>query len=455
VKQSPHLLKQIQTYVSDVFGLGSAAAISILLLALLVLSFSTYYFFHSAPANYLVLSSGPEGSMYHSNAVRLQKVMAKNGVTLTVLTSEGSDENLARLTNVHSGVDIAFIQSGTSRGTNVFRRAQDSSVDYGGLISLGALYVEPIQIYYNEPGNIPFISGFKGKRIAIGSEGSGTHLIATTLLNANGILNDGQTVLLPYENEEAVKALLNDQIDVAFLMGDTTSSKSLRAVRSGKNIRLFDFTQAEGYVRQNPFLHSIFLPQGVWDFGKNLPSNDIHLIGPSVDLVAKKTLHPALSDLLIESAQELYGAPSMYRKRGEFPQPLESDFKLSPNAADYYKSGKSFLYRIFPYWLASMLHRLLIGTVPIVIVLIPGLRLIPMFFKFRIELRIQRWYRAIMQLEQDMSREGAHLVKSSHLERLDGIEKAVHGLKIPASYAGQFYNLREHVNFVKAQLSKQ
>jgi len=443
-------LVRLQAYFNEVFGLGPAATLSIVLLTLLVFGFGIFWFFHAAPPDTLVITSGPAGSQFHSNAARLQRDLAKNGVKLKILNSTGALENLTRLADPAFPVDIGYVISGTSRGTN-YRMGNTSPTNYPSLVSLGSLYVEPIQIFYND-GETELISGFAGHRIAVGIPGSGTHRTAMTLLAANGVVDDSKTVFEYFEGEEAAKALLDDKVDVAFLMGDSASSSTMRKLRNDKGIRLYHFTQADGYVRRNSFLYRLDVPQGTWDFGRNIPARDLMLVGPSVDLVARKTLHPALSDLLLESARALYSGPGIYRKRGEFPAPIEGEFAISRDAADYYKSGKSFLYRVLPFWLASMLNRILIGIVPIIVVLIPGIRLIPMLFKIRIDLRIQRWYRAIMELEKDLVKHPAPESRPLYLQRLAQIERAVDLLKMPASFAGQFYNLRQHINFVRHRL---
>jgi hypothetical protein len=38
------------------------------------------------------------------------------------------------------------------------------------------------------------------------------------------------------------------------------------------------------------------------------------------------------------------------------------------------------------------------------------------------------------------------------MERLDNIEEAVNRMKVPASFADQFYGLRGHITFVRARL---
>ena len=141
-----------------------------------------------------------------------------------------------------------------------------------------------------------------------------------------------------------------------------------------------------------------------------------------------------------------------YWRRGEFPSPLEHEFHISSDATRYYKSGKSFLYRYLPFWMASLANRIIVVFVPIVVVLIPGLRIIPAIFRWRIMLRFYRWYRELMVLERDMLADLAPEKREELLARLDDIDKEVNKMKVPASFAYQFYDLRVNISFVHDRL---
>jgi hypothetical protein len=150
----------------------------------------------------------------------------------------------------------------------------------------------------------------------------------------------------------------------------------MRKLRSTPGIRLFNFTQADAYTRRFPYLDKLELPMGIFDLGKNNPPETVFLIGPTVELVAREGLHPALSDLLIEAAREVHGGAGMMRRAGEFPAPLEQDFRISDDASRYYKS-KGIPYRNLLFWLATLTDRLLVLIVPILVLLIPGFRVVP------------------------------------------------------------------------------
>src|SRR5262249_9169064 len=137
-----------------------------------------------------------------------------------------------------------------------------------------------------------------------------------------------------------------------------------------------------------------------------------------------------------------------------FPALKADGFALSQEAVRYQKSGKSFLYRSLPFGLASLVNRVLVVVVPLLVLLVPGLKLIPAVYRWRVNLGMYRWYRALLQLEQDMIARLNSGNREELLEKLAQIESAVNRMKVPAPFAGQFYELRGHINFVRQQLGK-
>jgi len=434
-------LDRIQTMFVEFFGLGRIVALSAIALISLVTIFALFWFFHSAPPNTITITSGPEGSMFRSNAEKYSKILARNGVTLKILTSDGSQENLKRLADPSFHVDIGFVQGGVVGELNIDK-----------LVSLGSISYEPLLIFYRSARPWELLSQMNGMRLAIGPAGSGTQILALALLKANGIEPGGATALVDMHAEDATKALIKGKIDAVFLMGDSASIQIIRTLLRTEGIRLFDFTQADGYTRRIAYLNKLILPKGSIDFGKDIPDHDVHLISPTVDLIARDNLHPALSDLLLEAATEVHGRAGLFKSLGEFPAPLEHEFRISADAGRFYKSGKSFLYRYLPFWMASLVNRVLVVFVPMFLVLIPGMRSIPAIYRWRMKMRIYRWYRLLLALEQEMIGQLAPEKQEEMIGRLNHIESEVNKMKVPASFADQFYVLRGHISFVRGRL---
>ena len=302
------------------------------------------------------------------------------------------------------------------------------------------------------PKRINLLSELDGKRIAIGREGSGARVLAESLLKANGIEASGKSQLLDLEGKAAQTALMSGQADAIFLAGDSATRETMREMLHSTDVRLFDVEQGEGYVRRFRYLTNIDLPPGSIDLGKNLPGEVLTLVAPTVELVSRSDLHPALSDILIEAAREVHGRATLLQKAGEFPAPLEHEYKISDDAARYYKSGKSFAYKHLPFWLASLVDRTVVLLVPLAVLLIPGLRLAPMLYRWRLSGRIYRRYGELMALERVAFAQATAEQRADLLRRLDEIERRVITLKLPGSFADQLYVLRQHIQFVRSQI---
>lgn len=432
---------RIVTALIETFGFSPALASGIALLLALLCAAAVVWVVQSAPPRTLVLTSGPEGSSFHRWAGNYQKALARRGVTLEIRPSVGAFENLQRLQAADSGVDIGFIPGGLAKEEQL-----------GGLISLGSVAYQPLWIFYRSPAPIDRLSALEGKQLAVGPVGSGTRTLALALLEANGITG-APTTLLDLDTATAAAALLEGKVDAVFLMGDVASLRTLRTLMRAPDVQLFNFIQADAYVRRRSYLSKMQLPQGSIDLGKNLPAHDIALVGPTVELVAREGLNSALSDLLLEVAKEIHGRAGMMQKRGEFPAPIEHEIPLSEDALRYYKSGKGFLYRTLqPFWVASLVNRILVAVVPLALVLIPAIRFLPLLYRMNIQLRFYRCYRPLLRIERETFGPLSPERVAELLARLDEIETTVSRLKVPASFASQFYWLRSHISSVRLRL---
>lgn len=406
------------------------------------------HFVRPAPPHTLTMSGGPKGSSFQNIAQKYRAVLARNGIELKIIPSEGSMQNLDRLADPQSHVDIALVQSGLT----------DPALKPGstaGLVSLGSMFYQPLTVFYRGRRPIFRLSQLTGKRIAIGKEGSGTRLLALALLKANGIGSTGPTHLLDLEGEAARQALIDGQADAIFLTGDSAPPATIRAMLHTAGVRMYTFPQAQAYTRRFPYLHALDIPEGAFDLGANLPRKPFTLLAPAVELIAHSDLHPALCDLLIQAAQEVHGHANLLQHLHEFPNTSTYNFELDPEAARYYKSGnRSIAYRYLPFWLASLVTRIAVVLVPIVIILIPGLRYLPNLYRWRVDARIHRRYAELMALERESLAPLDRARRAALLERLEEVERAVILRKMPGSHAEQLYHLREHIEFVRRNLGR-
>ena len=431
---------KLVTALIETFGFSPLLATGVALLLLVLASAAIVWVVLAAPPSTITITAGPPGSSFYRYAEAYRAELAKEGVTLRILESGGSMENLDRLQR-STDIDLGFVQGG-SVGDTVPPH----------LVSLGTLSYQPLWVFYRGAGRISRLSELGGRRLGIGAPGSGVHRLARALLESNGIAA-APTVIVEQPSEEAGREFQAGRLDAIFLMGDSASIQMLRTLMRAEGVQLYSFTQADAYVRRMDYLHKIVLPQGSIDFGRNLPADDVVLVGPGVELVARRGFNSAVSDLVVAAAQVVHGRAGLLARRGDFPVPLEGKIPLSEDARRYYKSGRGFTYKVVgSFWVASLINRLLVAILPIVLVLIPAIRLVPVLYRWSVQLRIYRCYRPLLQLERDAAEPVDPARAPELLARLDEIEQRVNELKVPASFASQFYDLRYHVRFVRRRL---
>lgn len=399
------------------------------------------YFVRPAPPRTLTIASGPETSNFHRMATRYREILARDGVDLVLVPTRGSAENLEQI--AQNQVDIALVQSGVQRADG----------DTKDLVSLGTMFRQPVYIFYRSATPITRLSELRGQRISVGREGSGTQVLAKALLEGNGIEADSST-LLDLDSEPAKAALLAGSVDAIFLSGDSARFRMIRELLHVDGIRLFDFVQGEAYERRFRYLNRLHLPAGAFDLGENLPAQPITLMAPTVELLAHRDIHPALIDLLVGAAQEVHNRGSLIQNPGEFPHAIEHDYPMHPDAARYYKSGRSFIYRYLPFWLASLLNRIVLILAPVLLILLPGLRFAPNLYGWRVSRRIYKRYAELMALERAALGPTTAEQRTALLEKLAEIEKSIISVKVPGAFADQLYVLRRHIQFVRGNLEQ-
>jgi uncharacterized protein len=398
-----------------------------------------YQFVEPAPPDSLTIATGGQGGGYYAAARRYREILAREGVRLEVLESRGSVDNLQRLKSP-GGVDVAFIQGGIA--------GPDQG---GGLVGLASLYYEPLWVFYRAPLALDLLSGLRGRRIALGGEGSGTRAVALKLLAANGV-DGGNATLLPVGGATAAAALREGRIDAAFFV-TAPGSATVRGLLAAEGVRLMSFSRADAYRRNYRFLSRITLPRGAIDLALDRPEADKILIAPAATLVARAGLHPALVALLLQAATEVHRPGGLLEAAGTFPSARFVDVALSDDAARFLARGPPFLQRYLPFWLANLVDRLIILLIPLVTLLIPLLRILPPAYRWRMRARIFRWYRELRALEARIHPGLDDDERRTLNEALQRIEREVQSLSVPLTYSDAVYTLRHHIELVRTRLA--
>ena len=425
-------------------GISFRGHLSIIVLVLLIFAICGFILFHfvlPAPPETLVMTTGMEGGTYSVFGRRYQEAMAREKVHLRLLPSSGSVENFNRLKDKSFQVDVGFIQGGTI-----------SAKEAPNLVSLGGICYSPLWVFYRGEDTFDDLSLLKGRRIAIGPEGSGARKFSMELLRASHVV-ESPTQLLDLSSAAAVKAILEGRVDV-IMISSTVDNALVQELLHAEGIKLMNFRQAEAYTRLYPALSQVILPKGILDLSKSKPATDIHLLATTTSLIVRKNLHPAMMYLLLDAASDIHSDAGWVHKAGEFPSPKSQDFPLSDIAERFYKSGRPFLLDYLPFGMAAYIDRMILILVPAAVVLIPLLRIIPSLYFWWNRRKLYKCYEDLKHLEMELGGDSTPGRMMDYQKTLERIEGFINEIRVPLALFKEVYMLKEHVDLVRNRLAR-
>ena len=403
------------------------------------------------PPRRLSMSTGAADGAYHQFGLRYQQILKHNGITLDLLPSSGSVENLKRLNE--GAVSAGLVQG----GLGFLSLDPQKDADETPLRSLATVAYEPVWIFSHTLDLSKGLSALKGKQIAVGIAGSGNRKLAIELLTTYGLVDAaGQsldnTQLLDAGGVSAASKLVQHELD-AVIMVAAPQAAAVKQLLGNPTIRLASLDHVEGLARRFPYFQPVILKRGSVDPGRNIPAQDVQLLATTANLVIPDSLHPALAYLLLEAAQQTHGQPSLLNRPGEFPSPKATDFPLAEEADRYFKNGRPFLQRYLPFWLANFVQRLILMLIPLVAILVPVFKVLPAMLEWKEKNRLFRRYGELKFLEKDLtSRTFSAEEKNTALARLDAIEAEIGKTRFPLDFSDRVYTLRQHVDYVRSRL---
>ena len=410
-----------------------------LAIAALVVIFlgASVYTVETLPPRTIEMATGAEGGANYEFGIRYRDILAKAGVTLKLRPTAGGMENLALLRDPQSGVSVGFIQGGTTNAKEL------PNIDL-----LGTVFYEPLWLFYrSEIGE--GIEALRGRRISIGPEGSGTRALALELVKRLKLANSIKD-LSSFTPTVAAEKLIAGDIDLAFMV-TAWNSPAVQRLMTAKGIDLASFKRADAFVALYPFLNKLVLPAGVGDLAMNCPPADVVLLATKGSLAVRADLHPAIQHLLLSAATQIYSQPGIFQKAGQFPAAELIDLPLSEEAQGFYKSGRPFLQEHLPFWIATIVERVLFVFVPLAAVLLPLFKFVPQIYDWIMRSKIMRLYDEMRSIESEVEARGqdAHIM----IAKLDQLEERANNLRLPRFYAIMLYTLRAHINLIRSCLA--
>jgi len=211
------------------------------------------------------------------------------------------------------------------------------------------------------------------------------------------------------------------------------------------------FKRADAFVALYPFLNKLLLPAGVGDLAMNRPPTDVVLLAAKASLAVRADLHPAIQHLLLSAATQIHSQPGIFQKSGQFPSAEAIDLPLSEEAQSFYKTGRPFLQKHLPFWIATLVERMLFVFVPLAAVLLPLFKFLPQTYDWIMRSKIMRLYDEMKSIESEVETRGQDA--NVMIAKLDQLEERANSMRLPRFYAIMLYTLRAHINLIRGRLA--
>jgi hypothetical protein len=410
---------------------------------------AAYWWLDPQPPKHVRLATGPADSAYANFGERYKKALARNGITVDLVPTEGALANLDLLRN--GGADVGFVRGGA---------ADPVADDDAGITSLGSLFYEPIWVFYRKDvahrhnpktGTFERLPQLKGLRVNVDQAGSGVPQIVDKLLAANHMKPEDFR-LAHLEPAAAAAALQRGELDAA-VMASAPQSRLVHALLRNPRLGLMPFEQSEAYARRLPFLSTVTLPRGVVDLAADLPPDDVSLLATTTSLLSRDATHPALRQLFAQAAQSLHSEAGWFNRARDFPNTRTSELPVSPEGDRAINGTPPVWQRYLPFWASNLVERMWLVLGGVLVLMLPLSRVAPPLYTFRVRSRVFRWYSRLRDVEAKLAaREGE---RDALLNELDELDRVTHGIAVPLSYADELFALRNNIQAVRSRLLMQ
>lgn len=266
------------------------------------------WFIEPAPPERVRFAAGAKGGAHQQFARRYADFFATRGIHMDVLETAGSLENAALLTKPDGDVDAALLQGGTVQPG---QREQ--------LEAVVAVFFEPLWVFVPAGSDIAGLEDMRGKRINVGSVGSGTRALALDLLLQSGITAKDVT-LVDESVEASTRAMEAGSLDALFLVVAPNAPVLVKLLESGA-MKPLTLPRLRAFARRDDSLSVVTLYEGSIDPARDLPREDLTLLASSAVIAVRPGTHQAVVQLLVLAATEVHRGAACSMSRACSPTP--------------------------------------------------------------------------------------------------------------------------------------
>ena len=314
-------------------------------LILILISFFLIFSFFQEKTIYI--EAGPRGGFFDTSANVLKKRLKEYNINAEVINREDTIKIVEDINDVKKNIHIGFV-------------AQDlKNVHFKNVEAIGSLILEPLFIFYRKDLELNSLADFKGLKIGIGPENSGTRLLAETILNIYGV-NDKNTIFVDKTHSIHFDMMEKGKLDVGFFLLPANNQFVFK-LGTNPNLKIFSLKNSKAISRKFDYLYPEVVQAGGFDLRNNIPKNDIQVVSLPVDLVAKKNLDPSVVVAISLILKEEFKDPNIISDASTFPSmKYIKNLEVNKRAKEIIEmpfGSLPFLYKYLPFKFAALIDK--------------------------------------------------------------------------------------------------
>src|SRR5437867_3458438 len=285
----------------------------------------------------LNIVTGGTGAVYIVYGAGLAELLNKKlGTAASAQSTTASVDNMKLIGN--GKADVAFTLADSAfdaiNGTGAFA-PPEKKVDAK---ALAVLYSNLTHVVVKDGGGINGAADLKGKRVSVGSAGSGTEIIANRTLEAYGLDPNKDIQRERLGVQDSANALRDGKIDAFFFSGGLPVPAVLDLSTATK-IKLLDLTDSIKKMadKYGPFYFSFKVPKSTYN-----TAADVTVSGVANLLVVPSSFDPALAQAILatmfDNKAELVKVHNAANDLSLETAVVGSPIDYHPGAIDFYKS---------------------------------------------------------------------------------------------------------------------
>ncbi len=294
-----------------------------------------------AADQFITIGTGGVTGVYYPTGGAICRLVNKNrkkhGIRCSVESTGGSVYNTRTIRR--GELDFGIVQSDVQAAGLAGKGAFADDGAYPELRAMLSVHPEPMHVMARVDSGITDVASMKGKKVNIANPGSGTRVLAETLLKYSGISPSDFALAAELKSSEQSAALCDGKIDATIWAAGLPNGASQEATSSCK-VKILALTGAgiDKLLSENSAYAAATIPGGMY------PGNpdDIQSWGPKATFVtsaktSNEVVYAVVSAIFdnLEAFKKLHPAFSRLKESEMIKDGLTAP--LHPGAIKYYK----------------------------------------------------------------------------------------------------------------------